>query len=97
MASHLHYHRFVFNDSVDMRFKLNKKSLDIRNSGTQKHERNDLPCFNLPSWTPGTMHTMRVHQSGTGLITVLTAILTGRQSVKNLLCSYGDPMSNNFR
>ena len=32
-----------------------------------------------------------------GLITVLTTILTGRQSVKNLYCSYGDPMSNNFR
>ena len=32
-----------------------------------------------------------------GLITVLTAILTGRQSVKYLQCLYGDPMSNNFR
>ena len=30
------------------------------------------------------------------LITVLPAILTGRQSVKNLQCLYADPMSNNF-
>ena len=54
----LHYHRFGIIDSVDMRFKLNKRSLQIRNSGNQKHAGYDFPCFNLLSWTPGTMHTM---------------------------------------
>ena len=55
----LHYHRFVIIDSVDERFKLNRKRLDFRNSGNQKHERHDPPCFNLPSWNPSTMHVMR--------------------------------------
>ena len=55
----LHYHRFVIIYSVDKRFKLNERSLDNRNSGNQKHERYDFPCLSLPSWTPGTMHTMR--------------------------------------
>ena len=54
----LHYHRFGIIDSVDKRFKLNKRSLQIRNSGKQKHAGYDFPCFNLPSWTPGTMHKM---------------------------------------
>ena len=55
----LEYHRFVIVDSVDKRFKLNKRSLDITNSGNQRHEGYDFPCFNLPTWTPCTMHTMR--------------------------------------
>ena len=38
---------------------MNKWSLGIRDSGSQKHERHDLPFFNLTSWNPGTMHTMR--------------------------------------
>ena len=56
----LQYHPFVIIDSVDKRFKLNKRSLDIRNSGNQKHERHDLPCFNLPSWTTGTNYACGV-------------------------------------
>ena len=52
-------HRFVIIYSVDKRFELNKRSLDIRKGGNQKHERHDPPCFNLPSWTSGTMHTMQ--------------------------------------
>ena len=32
-----------------------------------------------------------------GLITVLAAILTGKQSVENLQYLYGDPMSDNIR
>ena len=55
----LEYHRFVIIDSVDKRFKLNKRSLDITNSGNQRHEGYHFPCFNLPTWTPCTMHTMR--------------------------------------
>ena len=56
----LHYHRFVIIDSVDKRFKLNRRSMDRNiNSGNQKHERHDPPCFNLPSWSPSTMHAMR--------------------------------------
>ena len=51
----LQYHRFVVIDSVDKRFKLNKRSSDITNSGNQRHEGYDFPCFNLPTWTPGTM------------------------------------------
>ena len=27
---------------------------------------------------------------------LMAAILTGKQSVKNLYCLYGDPMSNNY-
>ena len=37
---------------------ISASSLDIRKSGDQNHERHDLSCFNLPSWTSGTMHTM---------------------------------------
>ena len=38
---------------------MNKWSLGIRDSGNQKHERHDLPFFNLTSWNPRTMHSMR--------------------------------------
>ena len=55
----LQYHSFVIIDSIDKRFKLNKRSLDITNSGNQRHEGYDFPCFNLPTWTPCTMHEMR--------------------------------------
>ena len=55
----LRYHSFVIIDSIDKRFKLNKRSLDITNSGNQRHEGYDFPCFNLPTWTPCTMHEMR--------------------------------------
>ena len=55
----LHYHRFVIIDSVDNCFKLKKWRLGIRNSGSQKHERHDLPCFNLSSWDSRILHTMR--------------------------------------
>ena len=48
------YYRFVMIDSVDKRFEFNKRSLEIRNSENQKHERHDLPCLNSPSWTSGT-------------------------------------------
>ena len=54
----LYYHRFVIIDPVDKRLKLNERSFDITNSGNQKHEGHDLPCFNLLSSIPGTMHTM---------------------------------------
>ena len=55
----LRCHRLVIIDSVDKCFKLNKWCLGISNNVNQKHERNDLPCFNLPSWNPRTMHRMR--------------------------------------
>ena len=51
-------HQFVIIYSVDKCFELNKRSLDIRNSENEKHERHDAPCFNSPTWTSGTMHTM---------------------------------------
>ena len=52
-------HRLVIIDSVDKCFKFNKWCLGIRNNVNQKRERNDLPCLNLPSWNPRTMHRMR--------------------------------------
>ena len=52
-------HQFVIIYSVGKRFELNKRSLSISNSENEKHERHDPPCFNLPSWSPGAMHTMR--------------------------------------
>ena len=52
-------HRIVIIDSVDKCSSLNKWYLGIRNNVNQKPERNDLPCFKLPSWNPRTMHRMR--------------------------------------
>ena len=37
----LDYLRFVISDSVDKSVELNKRSLDVRNSGSEKHERHD--------------------------------------------------------
>ena len=53
----LQYLRFVISDSVDKRVELNKMSLDIRNSGNEKHERHDELA--IMDSCIRTMHTMR--------------------------------------
>ena len=49
--------RFVIGDSVDKRVELNKRSLDIRNSGNEKHERHDRLA--IMDSCVRSMHTMR--------------------------------------
>ena len=53
----LDYLRFVISDSVDKRVELNKRSLDVRNSGSEKHERHDQLA--IMDSCVRTMHTMR--------------------------------------
>ena len=53
----LHYLPCVISDSVDKRVELNKRSLDIRNSGNEKHERHDQLA--IMDSCIRTMHTMR--------------------------------------
>ena len=47
----------LISDSVDKRVELNKRSLDIRNSGNEKHERHDQLA--IMDSCIRTMHTMR--------------------------------------
>ena len=52
-----HYLPCVISDSVYQRVELNKRSLDIRNSGNEKHERHDQLA--IMDSCIRTMHTMR--------------------------------------
>ena len=53
----LRYLGFVISDSVDKRVELNKRSLDIRNSENEKHER--LDELAIMDSCIRTMHTIR--------------------------------------
>ena len=53
----LDYLRFVISDSVDKSVELNKRSLDVRNSGSEKHERHDQLA--IMDSCVRKMHTMR--------------------------------------
>ena len=53
----LHYLPCVISDSVHKRVELNKRSLDIRDSGNEKHERHDQLA--IMDSCIRTMHTMR--------------------------------------